>query len=198
MRHSASVSNQMMYQSRTVSYTRPPRKHAITKQLKLNRHRDDIASIVMMAAQFHFIMTCLPGFIQPQRCCRESQGTWLTVVTATECPWRVMGAPQGSSIVTRRKTDQYMWSIIELILGSLPLLLTCKRKLDFNYRPDEFANKYMDTCRCLERDMTGRRYGTPWTCSPGLILGLRPANERRRHFVTTSFIDWAQTWNQPW
>ena len=28
---------------------------------------------------------------------------------------------------------------------------------------------------------------------PGLILGLRPANERRRYFVTTSLIGWAQT-----
>ena len=27
----------------------------------------------------------------------------------------------------------------------------------------------------------------------GLILGLRPANERRRYFVTTSLIGWAQT-----
>ena len=26
----------------------------------------------------------------------------------------------------------------------------------------------------------------------GLILGLRPANERRRYFVTTSLIGWAQ------
>ena len=32
----------------------------------------------------------------------------------------------------------------------------------------------------------------------GLILGLRPANERRRYFVTASLIGWAQTWNQPW
>ena len=28
---------------------------------------------------------------------------------------------------------------------------------------------------------------------PGLILDLRPANERRRYFVTTSLIGWAQT-----
>ena len=28
---------------------------------------------------------------------------------------------------------------------------------------------------------------------PGLILGLRPANERRRYFVTASLIGWAQT-----
>ena len=26
----------------------------------------------------------------------------------------------------------------------------------------------------------------------GLILGLRPANERQRYFVTMSLIDWAQ------
>ena len=26
----------------------------------------------------------------------------------------------------------------------------------------------------------------------GLILGLRPANERRRYFVTTSLIGWVQ------
>ena len=26
-----------------------------------------------------------------------------------------------------------------------------------------------------------------------LILGLRPVNERRRYFVTTSLIGWAQT-----
>ena len=31
-----------------------------------------------------------------------------------------------------------------------------------------------------------------------LILGLRPANERRRYFVTTSLIGWAQAKNQPW
>ena len=28
----------------------------------------------------------------------------------------------------------------------------------------------------------------------GLILGLRPANERRRYKVTPSHIGWAQTW----
>ena len=28
-------------------------------------------------------------------------------------------------------------------------------------------------------------------------FGLHPANKRRRYFVTTSLIGWAQTWNQP-
>ena len=32
----------------------------------------------------------------------------------------------------------------------------------------------------------------------GLILGLRPANERRRYFVTTSLIGWAQTLLDKW
>ena len=31
-----------------------------------------------------------------------------------------------------------------------------------------------------------------------LILGLRPASERRHYFVTTSLTGWVQTWNQPW
>ena len=30
-------------------------------------------------------------------------------------------------------------------------------------------------------------------CKSGLILGLCPANERRRYFVTKSLIGWAQT-----
>ena len=34
------------------------------------------------------------------------------------------------------------------------------------------------------------------TINTGLILGLCPANERRRYFVTTSLIGWAQTWFQ--
>ena len=33
---------------------------------------------------------------------------------------------------------------------------------------------------------------------PGLILGLRPASDRRCYFVTTSLIGWVQAWNQPW
>ena len=37
----------------------------------------------------------------------------------------------------------------------------------------------------------------PWHNDTGLILGLCPANERRRYFVTTSLIGCAQAWNQP-
>ena len=34
---------------------------------------------------------------------------------------------------------------------------------------------------------------TPRWLNSGLIIGLRPANERRHYFVMTSLIDWAQT-----
>ena len=33
----------------------------------------------------------------------------------------------------------------------------------------------------------------PLRCTAGLILGLRPANERQHYFVMTSLIGWAQT-----
>ena len=33
---------------------------------------------------------------------------------------------------------------------------------------------------------------------PGMILSLRPANERRRYKVTPSLIGWAQILNQAW
>ena len=33
---------------------------------------------------------------------------------------------------------------------------------------------------------------------PGLLLGLHPANERRRYKVTPSLIGWARALNQPW
>ena len=36
-------------------------------------------------------------------------------------------------------------------------------------------------------------FGSLTPTSPGLILGLRPANERRRYKVTLSLIGWAQT-----
>ena len=51
-------------------------------------------------------------------------------------------------------------------------------------------------------DQTWNTQKTHWFCPSelaisGLILGLRPANERRRYKVTPSLIGWAQTWNQP-
>ena len=33
---------------------------------------------------------------------------------------------------------------------------------------------------------------------PGIILCMRPANERRRYIVTSSLIGWAHTQNDPW
>ena len=41
-------------------------------------------------------------------------------------------------------------------------------------------------------EISGRDYCTQRNLKAGLILGLRPANERRRYFVTTSLIGWVQ------
>ena len=38
----------------------------------------------------------------------------------------------------------------------------------------------------------------PYAEHAGLIVGLRPANERHRYKVTPSLIGWVQTQNQPW
>ena len=40
------------------------------------------------------------------------------------------------------------------------------------------------------------RFETPWRSSDVTVMyaGLRPANERRRYFVTTSLIGWVQSW----
>ena len=39
--------------------------------------------------------------------------------------------------------------------------------------------------------------GIGYIYNTGLILGLHPANERRRYKVTPSLIGWEQTENQP-
>ena len=58
--------------------------------------------------------------------------------------------------------------------------------LDFNVSggiPDGFWTNYMEKLEI-------------WHMIVGLLLGLHPAIERRRYFVTTSLIGWAQAWNQ--
>ena len=53
----------------------------------------------------------------------------------------------------------------------------------------EFANNGRTLCKLNEAASTMRNAKD---AIPGLILGLRPANERCRYFVTTSLIGWAQ------
>ena len=48
---------------------------------------------------------------------------------------------------------------------------------------------HFDNLRCCQR----RKFSK----NSGLILGLHPANEKRRCFVTTSLIGWVQAQNQP-
>ena len=51
---------------------------------------------------------------------------------------------------------------------------------------------------CFRRQGLNEYTAMSQTTCPRLILGLYPANERRRYFVTTSLIGWAQAYNQPW
>ena len=54
---------------------------------------------------------------------------------------------------------------------------------------------YHDLLQCQgtsKLNQHGCHDGSPIQTNSGLILGLCPANERRRYFVTTSLIGWAQ------
>ena len=54
--------------------------------------------------------------------------------------------------------------------------------------------KHISGCFCPDGLVLDQTVGTRIDFqTPGLSLVLRPANERRRCFVTTSLIDWAQT-----
>ena len=48
-------------------------------------------------------------------------------------------------------------------------------------------------CRASVGEATLKNMDKQITSVPVLILGLRPANERRRYKVTPSLIGWAQT-----
>ena len=69
---------------------------------------------------------------------------------------------------------------------------------------DSLASEESVTFKCRSRVYTRPAFSHPLSMQMSwhlpvlsLILGLRPANERRRYFVTTSLIGWAQTKNQP-
>ena len=69
------------------------------------------------------------------------------------------------------------------IANALELLQSCTKPL---ISFDMVCNKSLDTNIWWDdSDLS--------VFSPGLILGLRPANERRRYQVTLSLIGWAQT-----
>ena len=53
--------------------------------------------------------------------------------------------------------------------------------------------------KCFDAVSNRANFWKQWQCCGHwrLILGLRPANERRRYKVTPSLIGWAQTYNEP-
>ena len=87
----------------------------------------------------------------------------------------------------------YLFSVKPLSEAMLPYCLWNPRnKLQWNFHQnttiffEEKALKY-SSVKCFRfcPDVSGLH---------GLILGLYPANERRRYFVTTSLIGWLQAW----
>ena len=57
------------------------------------------------------------------------------------------------------------------------------------------AIKWVDSLLCHETKGLGY-YNHAQYITSGLILGLRPANERHHYKVALSLIGWVQTWNQ--
>ena len=57
-------------------------------------------------------------------------------------------------------------------------------------------------CTCHGMDTSDWLSTTPAECSnymsTGIILWMRPADERRHYMVTSAFIDWAHRQNDPW
>ena len=65
-----------------------------------------------------------------------------------------------------------------------------------------YAKKNIQGCRVMWNiafisEIRARLLRAEKTKNTGLILGLRPANAKRRYFVTTSLIGWMQSHNWP-
>ena len=72
----------------------------------------------------------------------------------------------------------YNTSNIHLAPGTVPLADSAGEDIASNLGAADSCGHPATTCGLVT--------------TPGLILGLYPANDRRRYFVTTSLIDWAQ------
>ena len=67
-------------------------------------------------------------------------------------------------------------------------------RLSFQWQEDHYSDCL--SVKCLYIESGPQLFGANWWQQkplPGLILGLRPANERRCYNVTPSLIGWAQT-----
>ena len=74
----------------------------------------------------------------------------------------------------------------------------CMHTMLFLWGKEPYNNIKIDKSRTLRHLLNKEGYFfslTPY--ASGVIPGLRPANERRRYFVTTSLIGWTQTQNHP-
>ena len=68
----------------------------------------------------------------------------------------------------------------------------------FEMRSAYFVEDHITIILFTIRHLIGPRIMISWCWYvPRFILGLRPTNQRRRYFVTTSLIGWVQALNQP-
>ena len=88
--------------------------------------------------------------------------------------------------------------------SEFPVMLNCEN-VSNHYHMDTHraTNKmWVNNFKCISPNQNkniiqSNINSSPTTALTMLILGLRPANERRRCKVTTSLIGWVQTYNQP-
>ena len=98
-----------------------------------------------------------------------------------------------------------MWLILEVWQYPLPFGVLVNKRLDewvYEDRMDftKLEQPHKEKTATPVKSMNGSRPSSPErevVVGDGivrLILGLHPANERRRYFVTTSFIGWVQAY----
>ena len=90
----------------------------------------------------------------------------------------------------------FIWQSCDLIWGSkqiLPFTDNTAPIMAWLHVIGILDDKHVVTAIGNEQNKQTYQAAVKWYCYTGLILGLRPTNERRRYKVTASLNDWAQT-----
>ena len=103
-------------------------------------------------------------------------------------------------IMWAEKCPQTLWFSSNLTLGLIELMFThtalsARQHLVIGYYISDHRD-FLHIQKVVRQKL--QQVHSQKTCEPisGLILSLRPANERWRYFVKTSLIGWVQAWNQ--
>ena len=125
---------------------------------------------------------------------RPANERWRYSVTPSLIGWAHTQNDLWDSLLTFRSDSDLDWGSLPYKTWNSHDLYSCLHIQSLTYSTTH------NVCLALNCAMSGtiliKHYSQIY--HPGLILGLRPANERRRYKVTPSLIGWAQTWNQSW